>query len=442
MSTSHFLFTFEQLSPMKNSVSPWWLLAFTALLAYACDIINKDGKLQPITPEPAGTVLYTTPKNGLVMNLLTMDEYKNATGFQIASQPKSGRVSFVKEGTLLYTPDTTKNVRSDYFVLRVSTGDTAKNTPKTDTIRIKFVPRDSIPCRLGVIADGYVTQPNTRLVMNVLENDYFCQGTVDSTSLQITKRTEHGNLTLRSDRRIVYVPDANYVGYDYFLYKVCNNKGECGEAPVKILVQKRDSSDYCPGAQPDSYSFRQDSTISHVLNLFANDRFCPDSADYASFSLVSLPKHGTVQIGRSLPPVITYRHNYGFSGIDSFRYRICTRSGKCTEADVKITIEPCNIALVGDTLRYKVNGSTDSLYSKGTSLNILQNDNLSCPVTAIYEITITKQPRHGTARAFGNLLIYKANPGFKGQDTVEYGLCVIGNSQSCVQRAPIYIDIR
>ncbi len=434
----------KQNTNMKNTKSHWWLLVCVALLAYACDIINKDGKPQPTTPDPEGTVLYTTPKNGLVMNLLTMDEYKNATGFKIGSQPNSGRVSFVKEATLLYTPDTTKNVKSDYFLLKISTGDSTKSIEKVDTVVIKFVPKDSIPCRSGVRADGYLTQSNKSLIMNVLENDYFCKGSVDSSSLSVQVQPKHGTLSIRSDHRLVYTPAANYEGYDYFIYKVCNNDKSCGEAPVKILIQKRDSSN-CPGARPDSYTFPYDSIAVHTLNILANDQFCTDSIDRNSITIVSQPKHGRIvtevpNFGR--PMSIAYQHFAGFSGTDYFRYRVCTVTGKCAEADVKINIQSCTNVLVNDTLLYKVSSPSDSLYTNGASINILQNDKADCPIVTIYEIAIANQPKHGTARMFGGQLVYKANPGFKGKDIVEYGLCVIGNPQSCTQKALVYIDIR
>jgi hypothetical protein len=428
---------------MKNRFSYWWLVGCMAFLTYACDIINKDTRLVPTPGEPNGTVLYTTPKNGVVMNLLTMDEYKNASGFRIASQPQNGTVSFVKDATLMYTPDTTKNITFDSFVLSVTT-DSVKNTTELDTIVVKFVPVDSIPCITGVIADAYITQPNVPVQMSVLENDYFCQGTLDSTSLAIVKATEHGTLQIRN-KRVVYTPNANYEGYDFFVYRVCNSNGQCGEAPVKLLVT-RPGSTICDGIMPDSYTFAQDSTASHVLNLFANDSFCGDSINYGSFTIVSQPQHGTVSIGKSIPPVISYRHSYGFSGTDTFRYRICSNSGKCSEADVKIYIVPdssnCRNRLVNDTLSYQTVSATDSVYTTGTNFNVLQNDKLDCPIVTIYELTVSKQPTNGKAKIAGGQLVYLANPGFKGTDTVEYGVCIIGNSQSCTERATVGITIK
>jgi len=423
---------------MKPTKSHWWLLACMALFIYACDVINKDGTLNPTAPKQ-GTMLFTTPKNGVVINLLSMKEYQNATGFAIARQPGSGRVSFVKDATLLYTPDTARTVQSDYFLLRVNSGDSTRPVSVIDTVTIRFVPPDSSSCRLGIAADGYVTQPGKALVMHVLANDRFCRGTVDSTSLQITKGTENGTLSIQPDRRIVYTPKQGFEGYDFFIYKVCSKNGqECGEAPVRILVQKRDSSQ-CPGAQPDNYTFIQDSSGVYTLDLLANDRFCTDSINRNSVRIVMPPRNGRINIQSGN---IFYQYNAGFVGGDSFRYRVCSNSGHCSEADVRLSVQACTNRMQNDTLTYRVTSARDSIYRGGVAINMLQNDQMSCPVTAIYAVTITKQPDNGQARIVNNRLIYTPNAGYKGRDTVQYGLCVIGNSHSCQQRAVVYIDIR
>ena len=432
---------------MKIIRTHWLALACVALLAYACDMINKDGVPEPNTPDANGTVLYTTPKNGLVMDLLTMDQYKNATGFRIAAQPNSGEVRFLQNATLLYTPDTAKNVTSDRFLLRVSTGDSATSVPRIDTLVIRFVPPDSIPCRSGVVADGFSTPVGKPLTMNVLANDRFCNSTVDSASLTVKVQPRHGSLSIRQDKRIVYTPNTNYTGTDFFVYRVCSTTGQtCGEAPVRIAVREPDSTN-CPGARPDVFVFEQDSTVQRRLDILLNDSFCTDSIDRNSITIVRVPQHGRIirevpNFGR--PMQVSYQHFYGFSGTDSFRYRICTTNGKCTEAEVSITIREgaCTNRLVNDTLVYRTVSASDTIYTKGTPVIITANDKLDCPVIAIYGIQITRQPTHGTARMQGDWLIYKANPGYKGPDRLEYGICTIGNPQSCTQRAMVYIDIR
>ncbi len=431
---------FDILILMKNKIKYGWTLCIMALFVYSCDLINKDSRLTPNKPVD-GTILYTTPKNGVVMNLLQVDKYKNASGFRIASQPKNGTAGFIKDATLLYTPDTTKNISSDSFVLSITT-DSVKNTTELDTVIIKFVPKDSIPCNSAAVADAYVTQPNVPIALYVLGNDSFCEGELDSTSLQLTQATTHGTVSIRSDHRIVYTPNANYEGYDFFIYKVCNNKGECAEALVKILVQS--SSSVCPGAKDDNYTLTQDTLAPYPLSLFSNDSFCTDSIDYGSFTVIRQPQHGELSIGKSIPPYVAYKAATGFTGSDSFRYRLCSTSGKCSEAEVKINVvfPVCTNELVSDTLIYKVTSTYDTLYTKGASISVLDNDKLNCGITTIYGLAISKQPLHGTAYIIGGRLYYTPATGYKGTDTVEYGICLVGNPQSCQQRATVYIDIK
>jgi hypothetical protein len=445
-STSHVFSVSTQSRIMKIIRTHWLALVCVALFAYACDMINKD-----LVPDPAaasaikGTVLYTTPKNGLVMDLLSMDKYKNATGFRIAAQPNNGEVRFLQNATLLYTPDTTKNVTSDQFLLRISTGDSATNAPKIDTVVIRFVPRDSIPCQSGVVADGFSTPVGKTLVMNVLANDRFCNSTVDSASLTVKVQPQHGSLSIRQDKRIVYTPNANYVGSDFFVYKVCSTGGQtCGEAPVRIAVREPDSTN-CPGAMPDFYQLVPDSTLSYWIGVLQNDRFCADSVDYNSLTIVRPPRNGQATVaGSGRNRYVSYKTSGGFASTDSFRYRVCTTSGKCAEAEVSITIKggTCTNTLVNDTLVYRVASTADTLYTKGTSIHILDNDNIGCSIDGIYQITVSSQPTHGTATLFGGTLIYKPKAGYKGPDRLEYGICTVGNSQSCTQKAIVYIDIR
>ncbi|MDJ1466218.1 Ig-like domain-containing protein [Cytophagaceae bacterium DM2B3-1] len=417
---------------MKNIKNYWWLVAFIALFIYACDIINKDSSPAPSTLQN-GTTLYTAPKTGLAINLLKMEEYKGATGFRITQQPTNGKASFVKDATLLYLPDTTKNVSSDYFLLTVSTGDSLSPVSVVDTIIIKFTPTDSLPCSNRVVSDNFSTSSNTPITMNVLSNDSFCQGVLDSTTLTIIRATEHGSVGILSNRQIVYTPSSNYEGPDYFIYQVCSNTGVCAMAVVTIQVTQNTSN--CLQAVSDSFAIQ--TAYSLFLDVLANDALCSGQAAPV-LTIISAPQYGSAEVSGNKIFYGLYTTNSDYKGMDYIYYRICQGS-VCDTAKVALLIDAsvCTNILYSDTITYKPTSLSDSLYTKGASFPVLKNDDLRC---VYYGIRIAEQPSNGVASIRDHRVVFKANPGFVGKDSLQYSVCV--TEGSCTQKATVYFDIK
>lgn len=417
---------------MKNIKNYWWLIAFIALFVYACDIINKDGSLAPTTPQN-GTTVYTAPKTGFAINLLKMEEYKGATGFRITQQPANGKANFVQDATLLYLPDTTKNVSSDYFLLTVSTGDSLSPVTVVDTVIIKFTPTDSIPCSNGVVSDNFTTNFNTPITMNVLGNDSFCEGTLDSTTLNIITATQHGTVSIQSNRRIVYTPSSNYEGSDYFIYQVCSSTGTCAMAVVTIQVSQNISN--CLQAVSDSFAIQ--TAYSLFLDVLANDALCTGQAAPV-LTIISAPQYGSAVVSDNKIFYGLYTTNSDYKGMDYIYYRICQGS-VCDTARVALMIDAsaCTNILYNDTIIYKPASLSDSLYTKGASFPVLKNDDLRC---VYYGIRIAEQPSNGVASIRENRVVFKANAGFVGKDSVQYSVCV--TESSCTQKATVYFDIK
>ncbi|MDJ1500347.1 Ig-like domain-containing protein [Xanthocytophaga agilis] len=416
---------------MKNIKSYWWLVAFIALFIYACDIINKDGSLTPPSPQN-GTTLYTTPKTGLALNLLEMEEYKGATGFRITQQPINGKASFIQDATLLYFPDTTKNVSSDYFLLTVSSGDSLSPISIVDTVIIKFTPTDSIPCSNGVISDNFTTSLNTPITMNVLGNDSFCEGTLDSATLNIIRAVEHGTVSIQN-KRIVYTPYSNYEGSDYFIYQVCSSTGSCAMAVVTIQVGQNISN--CLEAVSDSFAIQ--TAYSLFLDVLANDALCSGQVAPV-LTIISAPQYGSAEVSGNKIFYGLYTINSDYVGMDYIHYRICQGS-VCDTARVSLQINAgaCTNILNSDTIAYKPAFLSDSLYTKGASFPVLKNDDLRC---VYHGIRIAEQPSNGTASIRDNRVVFKANPGFVGKDSLQYSVCV--TPSSCTQKATVYFDIK
>ncbi|MBC7081682.1 MAG: DUF11 domain-containing protein, partial [Thermoplasmatales archaeon] len=90
------------------------------------------------------------------------------------------------------------------------------------------------------IDDTATTDEDTPVIINILENDYDIDGTIDASSVTITQNASHGNVTVNANGTVTYIPDANYHGSDSFKYKVKDNDGaDSNEAWVNITINSK-----------------------------------------------------------------------------------------------------------------------------------------------------------------------------------------------------------
>ena len=393
---------------MKKPKITWLFLL--ALALQACDIIHKEDTVPANLPSTALTV-FALPKNSVVMNLLTMEAYKNATSFRIARQPGAGTVSFIKDATLLYTPDTTASPGRDYFLLKVTTGDTTLAKAKTDTVIIKFSSLDSIPCSARVLPEKYITEPGKSISLPVLANDSFCQGSLDSTSLKIEVAPKSGTAGITGNR-ITYTPAAGFEGTDSFIYKVCSSLGTCGEAQVYVTVYKKDTNAYCPGPQADAFSV-SNLNAAVLLNVLANDKFCKSVLDSSTLELVLPPIHGNADVSNNR---LRYSPQPGFTGTDYLVYKICSKGRtECNnKVEVKILVKDpfCNILAADDTLICKIN--------KGAQVDVLANDVLCSKTVTLVKFAGFKSGTFQQTDLASGKITYTPAQNFKGTDVSVY----------------------
>jgi len=116
---------------------------------------------------------------------------------------------------------------SNEFVYSIFSG--ACGLTSTDTINVI---QTSDPEAIG---DVFSTEFSTPLDSTVLDND--TPNTPDFI-YELTTEPEHGFVNLNPDGSFNYVPDAGYVGSDFFEYQLCNINclEKCSEARVVIEI--------------------------------------------------------------------------------------------------------------------------------------------------------------------------------------------------------------
>lgn len=154
------------------------------------------------------------------------------------------------------------------------------------------------------------------------------------------------------------------------------------------------------------------------------------------------PTNGTVSLNPN--GTYTYTPTAGFSGIDTFKYRVCDNltPQKCDTALVTITVQP-NAPLPGvnappiaqpDVIQTNVGVPVTG--------NVLPNDFDPNPgQTLTVSTTPVVQPTNGTVTISPNgSYTYTPNPGFSGQDTFTYKVCDNGTPQACTN-STVTVDV-
>src|SRR6266568_2345319 len=180
-------------------------------------------------------------------------------------------------------------------------------------------------------ADSFAIHGFTRFgEADLLANDSDPDG--DSISFdRILTYPEHGDLYIPNGIPPQgYTPNQGYTGSDSFSYRICDNLGLCGSATVTLDVRNN-----APTAAPDSFVIHGFTRFGEQ-ELLANDTD-PDGDSISFDRILTYPEHGALYIPSGIPPQ-GYTPNQGYTGSDSFSYRICDNLGLCGSATVTLDV--------------------------------------------------------------------------------------------------------
>ena len=284
------------------------------------------------------------------------------------------------------------------------------------------------------VDDIAISNEDIQLPIDVLDNDTDPQGNIDPTSVQIVGSATHGSLNVNPFSGIViYTPETNYNGPDSFIYEVCDTDGLCDQATVFITINPINDN---LTAMDDVGTTQEDQAV--TMDVLSNDDDPLDplgNPNPASLNITSPPQNGSVSID-PITNFVTYTPVSGFYGIDFYEYEICDDGNPlpptCDIATVTITISQESPTIVDDYVNIIEDTSTD--------MDILQNDNDPQNSFDLSTLIIISDPLHGNVSVNNTTgtLIYNPNPGYHGQDQLQYEIC---DMDGYCGQAYVYITI-
>ena len=229
----------------------------------------------------------------------------------VVSGPGHGTLTMNPSGGYTYTPHADFN-GTDTFTYEANDGTTASNTA-TVTITVAAVDDPGT-----AQADAATTAEDTPLVVDapgVLAND----SDPDSPTLTATMVTgpTHGTLALDADGAYTYTPAADFSGTDTFTYSTN------GGAPAIVTITVTAVND-APASVGDTYTLVGGAPlVVPAPGVLGNDGDV-DTAGLRAV-LVTPPTHGVLVLNAD--GSFTYTPNIGYSGLDSFTYRVADSAG-------------------------------------------------------------------------------------------------------------------
>ncbi|HEX3084499.1 MAG TPA: Ig-like domain-containing protein, partial [Pyrinomonadaceae bacterium] len=144
------------------------------------------------------------------------------------------------------------------------------------------------------------------------DGDSFTCGAIGHNCIQTFP--QHGTLNGISTDHWAYTPAFAYTGPDSLTYNVCDGLGLCSETTVNLSVNNNS-----PIVLPDIYLVPGPFT---PIGPFMRLDFDPDNDTLRDPEFFSFPQHGTL-FPSTQRDKKSYTANPGFSGLDSFTYRVC-----------------------------------------------------------------------------------------------------------------------
>jgi gliding motility-associated-like protein len=395
----------------------------------------NDTSNAPVAINDAYQGSINSPVNGAVLaNDFDPDGNLNMSSVTLqGSAPASGTLTLNPDGTFTYIPepDFIGQVSFKYQVCDLGTP--VQCDGATVTIDILANPTGNSTFATD---DVFFGKEDMNFAGNVLTNDNDPEGDQQTVNTVPVNLPKHGTLTLNSNGTFNYIPTPNYIGFDQFVYEVCDNgvPTACDQATVILVIAPSNDQ---PVARDDvNITFKNMSVSGNVLT---NDSDPEGDLLTINTTAVTTPSNGTVVIHPD--GTYTYSPNSDFSGTDSFVYEICDNGtpSLCDQATVTIKIIDLNSTSNAPVAINDIYQGSVNLPVNGS---LLANDfdpdgNLDMSSVAL----VGPAPSKGTLTLNPNgTFIYIPEAGFLGQVSFEYQVCDLGTPVQC-DKAKVIIEI-
>ena len=207
-------------------------------------------------------------------------------------------------------------------------------------------------------ADGYqVSEDDVLTVLaaaGVLDNDSDADGhDLEAELLEFEGFTgveypAHGEVTVNADGSLVYTPDEDFEGVDYFYYRITDHESgvyQGGAAFAMVTVTVEGVND--PPEAADDVAETDDDTPVVTPDVLANDI----DVDEDELSVSDYTQGGHGQVAYNGDGTFTYTPDAGWHGIDSFTYTVTDGvPGSDDEATVTVTVNDTTPPTVIDVI--------------------------------------------------------------------------------------------
>ncbi|WP_158622581.1 Ig-like domain-containing protein [Pedobacter sp. KBW06] len=175
-------------------------------------------------------------------------------------------------------------------------------------------------------------EQNKPVKIEVQKNDEPGNSAIIPGSTKIVTQPKNGTLTLNPDGTVTYTPNPGFTGTDGFVYTVTDKNGQISN-PATVKIEVTPSK---PVAMDDVAETQFNKEIE--IPLLHNDK--TDGADFEkpTVEIIEQPKNGVLK--KNPDGTVVYVPNSGFTGKDSFTYKVKDANGNWTNiATANITIK-------------------------------------------------------------------------------------------------------
>jgi hypothetical protein len=275
-----------------------------------------------------------------------------------------GMPAVAPNGTLTYTSAPNANGTATVSVQAKDDGGTANggvDTSAAQTFTITISPVNDPPVAVPDTPTAAEDDP-AGVTFNVLANDTDVDtGDVLSVASFDSSTIANGTLTSNGGGSFTYVPDSGYVGTETFGYIVSDGNGGTANGTVTITVT---AVQHPPIAGNDAFTTVQDTPLAVTApGVLANDGDQDGNTLTVRTTPVSAPSNGAVSLAAD--GSFTYTPNSGFTGTDSFTYRIDDGTGRSADGVVTLTVSAS--APVASTFYFQPSGPSADVWDMTTS---------------------------------------------------------------------------
>ncbi|HEX3900825.1 MAG TPA: Ig-like domain-containing protein [Mycobacteriales bacterium] len=360
-------------------------------VAVTTDVLANDTTGSALTPLDPGSV--AVPAEGA------------------AGGPSHGTTSVnTTTGAVTYTPDA-GFAGTDSYTYQVC--DTSTPTTVCDSATVTITVPNAFTDK-----NPAITTPHDTAVKTDLSDIVSTSGApLDPTSVTQATGPAHGSISIDpTTGAVTYTPTATYTGPDSYQVNVCDTSTPtplCHTSTVTVTV----------GANSVTAVDDADSTtvgVAVTTDVLANDTTgsALTPLDPGSVTVSSAPSHGSTSVN-STTGKVTYTPAAGFSGTDSYTYRVC---------DTSTPTPVCDTATVTVTVNNVFTDKTPAVTTPhDTPVTTQLSDIVSTSGAPLDPTSVTQAtaPAHGmiSINPTTGAVTYTPTPGYAGPDSYQVQVC-------------------